>query len=63
MVNPASMDISAPIDQEFSTAFLIRRLWREHVRHYRGRIILIVAATLIMSGTTADRLGFHHVRP
>ena len=53
MVNPASMDISAPIDQEFSTAFLIRRLWREHVRHYRGRIILIVAATLIMSGTTA----------
>jgi subfamily B ATP-binding cassette protein MsbA len=39
--------------QDHSTAALIRRLWREHVRHYRGRIILIVVMTLIMSGTTA----------
>ncbi|OYV51107.1 MAG: ABC transporter permease [Acidocella sp. 20-58-15] len=36
-----------------STIALIRRLWREHVRFYRGRIILIVVMTLIMSGTTA----------
>ncbi len=36
-----------------STTALIRRLWRDHVRHYRGRIILIIVMTLIMSGTTA----------
>jgi subfamily B ATP-binding cassette protein MsbA len=39
--------------QDHSTASLIRRLWRDHVRHYRGRIILIVMMTLVMSGTTA----------
>jgi subfamily B ATP-binding cassette protein MsbA len=38
---------------DHSTATLIRRLWRDHVRHYRGRIILIVVMTLLMSGTTA----------
>ncbi|WP_298214765.1 ABC transporter ATP-binding protein [Acidocella sp.] len=36
-----------------STPYLIRRLWREHVRHYRGRIALIILATLVMSGATA----------
>ncbi|MDE8343727.1 MAG: ABC transporter transmembrane domain-containing protein, partial [Acidocella sp.] len=39
--------------RQASTIALIRRLWREHVRFYRGRIILIVVMTLIMSGTTA----------
>jgi subfamily B ATP-binding cassette protein MsbA len=32
---------------------LARRLWRDHIRHYRGRVALIVVATLVMSGTTA----------
>ncbi len=32
---------------------MIRRLWREHMRFYRGRIALIVVMTLVMSGTTA----------
>jgi ATP-binding cassette, subfamily B, bacterial MsbA len=41
------------MSQYASTTTLIRRLWREHVRHFRGRIALIVVATLIMSGTTA----------
>ncbi|MDD2705678.1 MAG: ABC transporter ATP-binding protein [Acidocella sp.] len=36
-----------------STSALIRRLWREHVKHYRGRIALIVVATLVMSSATA----------
>jgi subfamily B ATP-binding cassette protein MsbA len=36
-----------------STASLIRRLWREHIRHFRSRIVLIVAMTLVMSGSTA----------
>ncbi len=44
------MDAHAP---EQTTAALIRRLWREHIRHFRGRIVLIVVMTLIMSGTTA----------
>ena len=41
------------MDQNPSTAALIHRLWREHIRHYRGRIALIVAATLLMSVATA----------
>lgn len=32
---------------------LARRLWRDHIRHYRGRVALIIVATLVMSGTTA----------
>jgi subfamily B ATP-binding cassette protein MsbA len=48
------MDMMLPVPEtSASTGALIRRLWREHVSHFRGRIILIVAATLIMSGTTA----------
>ena len=44
------MDAHAP---EPTTAALIRRLWREHISHFRSRIVLIVVMTLIMSGTTA----------
>jgi subfamily B ATP-binding cassette protein MsbA len=36
-----------------ATTALIRRLWREHIRFYRGRIAVIIVMTLIMSGTTA----------
>ncbi|HQT87345.1 MAG TPA: ABC transporter ATP-binding protein [Acidiphilium sp.] len=36
-----------------ATLPLVRRLWRDHVRHFRGRIALIIIATLLMSGTTA----------
>lgn len=39
--------------QDLATFPLIRRLWREHVKVYRGRIVMIVVMTLIMSGTTA----------
>jgi subfamily B ATP-binding cassette protein MsbA len=44
---------SAAMSQNVSTLHLIRRLWRQHVSHFRGRIALIIVATLIMSGTTA----------
>ncbi len=47
------MNMPSPELPQASTIALIRRLWREHVRFYRGRIILIVVMTLIMSGTTA----------
>ena len=32
---------------------LLYRLWREHVRHYRGRLLLVLLFTAIMAGTTA----------
>jgi subfamily B ATP-binding cassette protein MsbA len=47
MVNPSAMT------PDPSTLPLIRRLWREHIRHYRGRIALIIFTTLVMSGATA----------
>ena len=47
MANAEDAFVSAP------TASLIRRLWREHVRLFRGRIALIVVSTLVMSGATA----------
>jgi subfamily B ATP-binding cassette protein MsbA len=48
------MDMMRPgPETSASTGALIRRLWREHASHFRGRIILIVVMTLVMSGTTA----------
>jgi subfamily B ATP-binding cassette protein MsbA len=41
------------MSQSTSTTTLIRRLWREHIRHFRGRIALIAVATLLMSVATA----------
>ena len=41
------------MSQYASTTTLIRRLWREHVRHFRGRIAMIAVATLVMSVATA----------
>jgi subfamily B ATP-binding cassette protein MsbA len=43
----------APPAASASTAALIRRIWREHIRHFRSRVVLIVVMTLIMSGSTA----------
>jgi subfamily B ATP-binding cassette protein MsbA len=39
--------------QDASTLPLARRLWREHISHYRGRLFFIVLATLVMAGSTA----------
>ncbi|HUZ65942.1 MAG TPA: ABC transporter transmembrane domain-containing protein, partial [Acetobacteraceae bacterium] len=36
-----------------STRVLVLRLWREHVRQYRGRLAAIVVLTLLMAGATA----------
>lgn len=36
-----------------STLALIKRLWRNYVCHYKGRIALIILATLLMSAATA----------
>ncbi len=36
-----------------SSYSLLRRLWREHVRRYKGRLLLVLLFTGIMAGTTA----------
>ncbi len=48
------MDASPPPrPDEASTRALLGRLWREHVRHYRSRLLVILVLTAIMAGTTA----------
>jgi ATP-binding cassette, subfamily B, bacterial MsbA len=36
-----------------STRTLLLRLWREHVSHYKPRLVLVLVLTLMMAGTTA----------
>ena len=50
---PASLPASTPASTEDSTSTLLRRLWREHVRHHRGRLGWIVVLTAVMAGLTA----------
>src|ERR1700761_254484 len=35
-----------------STRWLMRRLWREHLRHHRGRLVLVLVLTAAMAGLT-----------
>jgi subfamily B ATP-binding cassette protein MsbA len=43
----------APSDRSDSTSALLRRLWREHVSHYKPRLALVLVLTALMAGTTA----------
>ncbi|HUB15536.1 MAG TPA: ABC transporter ATP-binding protein [Acetobacteraceae bacterium] len=36
-----------------STRALLARLWREHLRHHKPRVALVLLLTLVMAGTTA----------
>ncbi len=36
-----------------STQALLGRLWREHIRHFKSRLLLVLVLTLLMAGTTA----------
>jgi subfamily B ATP-binding cassette protein MsbA len=36
-----------------STQALLRRLWREHIRHHKTRLLTVLLLTLLMAGTTA----------
>src|SRR5437763_10692542 len=51
------MDARTPHDRLLrandSTRALLARLWREDVRHHRGRLLLVLALTAIMAGTPA----------
>jgi ATP-binding cassette, subfamily B, bacterial MsbA len=42
-----------PIRSQDSTGALLKRLWREHIRHERRRIVLVALFTVLMAGTTA----------
>jgi subfamily B ATP-binding cassette protein MsbA len=52
------MDAATPasaldVVTEESTRALLRRLWREHIRHHKGRLLVVLLLTLLMAGTTA----------
>ena len=51
------MDASTPLDSlghaNDSTRALLRRLWRDYIRHHKPRLLLILLLTAIMAGTTA----------
>ena len=44
----------APAPERDSTQALLARLWREHIRHYKSRLLLVLALTLLMAGTTVE---------
>lgn len=44
---------AAPQRPTDSTSALMLRLWRDHVRHHRGRLGVVVVLTLVMAGLTA----------
>ena len=44
------MDIAAPPLPDERTGTLMRRLWREHVRHHRGRLVVVLLLTALMAG-------------
>ncbi len=39
-----------PLIDEPSTGALLRRLWREHLRRHRGRLLLVLLLTALMAG-------------
>ncbi len=47
---PSRAEVSAGADE--STRGLMRRMWREHLRHHRSRLLLILALTAVMAGLT-----------
>jgi len=44
---------AALFTQRDSTRALLGRLWREHIRHHKGRLLLVLLLTGLMAGTTA----------
>ncbi|MBC7800690.1 MAG: ABC transporter ATP-binding protein, partial [Gemmatimonadaceae bacterium] len=45
--------LPAALSQSDGTRALLGRLWREHMRHHRGRLIAIMALTAVMAALTA----------
>ncbi len=42
-----------PLPSDDSTRALVARLWREHLRNYKGRLVIVGILTLAVAGTTA----------
>jgi subfamily B ATP-binding cassette protein MsbA len=51
------MDAATPrldlISRRETSRALLTRLWREHISHHKSRLLLVLALTAIMAGTTA----------
>jgi subfamily B ATP-binding cassette protein MsbA len=47
------MDAYIPLAEEVGSRQLLARLWREHLRRHRGRLILVMVLTALMAGLTA----------
>jgi hypothetical protein len=44
------MDAYIPLAEEVGSRQLLARLWREHLRRHRGRLILVMVLTALMAG-------------
>src|SRR5579862_1569942 len=51
-MDAATPRLDLPAQRDTSRA-LLARLWREHVSHHRSRLLLVLALTAVMAGTTA----------
>jgi subfamily B ATP-binding cassette protein MsbA len=45
--------MDAILKQDPRTTALLRRLWRDHLRHHKARLLLVLLLTGLMAGTTA----------
>src|SRR5580693_2071753 len=52
-IQSATVPPNLPPPGHDSTRALLGRLWRDYIRHHRGRISLVLVLTLVMAGTTA----------
>ena len=52
-MDAATPRIEVTAGRDDTTRALLMRLWREHIRHYKPRIILVLVLTALMAGTTA----------
>ncbi len=41
------------MQDETTTRAMMQRLWREHIRHHKGRLLLVLLLTALMAGLTA----------
>jgi subfamily B ATP-binding cassette protein MsbA len=46
------MDAYIPLADEIGSRRLLARLWREHLRRHRGRLMVVLALTAMMAGLT-----------
>ena len=53
VIQSATVPPNAPPPGHEPTQALLGRLWREHIRHYKSRLLLVLGLTLLMAGTTA----------